>query len=222
MGLAKVFPNNDYYNVCLIILEVVLASSPPDEHNWIGNIESVLLDTNGGVFYSRKHGVTVTFPEGAIESGIKAELKFGATLLAPVKFSKNALPVSAVFWLCMNVTLQKPVQIQIPHYINIKSKTQADNLQFAKVFHFISDESMMEVVRGGKFAVGKSFGSIEVDHFCYVCVVNKYYLNNDDYKYQAILFQKRQIHDCVWKLDICIMAALPTCEQVIILSYSRN
>ena len=142
-------------------------------------------------------------------------MKFGATFLAPVKFSKNTLPVSAVFWLCMNVTLQKPVKIKIPHYINIKSKTQADNLRFAKVFHLISDESMMEVMQGGEFPVGKSFGSIEVEHLCYVCVVNNYYVNKTDYKYKAVLFQKKQMHNYVWKLDICIMAALPTCEQVI-------
>ena len=189
-------------------------SSPPNEHNWIGNIDSFTLDEKGGVFYSQKHDVTVTFPEGVIQSGMKAELKFGGTLFAPVKFPKQLLPVSAVFWLCMKATLLKPVRIQIPHYADIRSQTQANNLQFAKAVHSISDKSMMEVMHGGKFAVGKSLGTIEVEHFCYFCIVNNYNRDKKDYKYQAILFQKRQLHNCIWKLDICIMANLPTCQEV--------
>ena len=164
------------------------------------------------MFCSDKHGVTVMVPQGAIKSGIKAELKFGSTLLAPVKF-ENVIPVSPVIWLCMNVPLQKPVQIQIPHCVNIKSEAQANNLQFAKVIHSISDETIMKIMYGGKFIVGKSFGSIEVKHFCYFCIVNNY-RENIDYKYQAVLFQKRKLDNYVWKIDICIMAALPTCEQV--------
>ena len=193
---------------------VVLASASPDTHDLIGNIESVFFDKNGGTFCSDKHGVTVTIPHGTLKDGIKAELKFGATLLAPVKFAKNMLPVSAVIWLCMNVTLQKPVQIQIPHCVNIKSEAQANNLQFAKALHSQNDKNMM-IMDGGRFVIGESYGSIEIDHFCYYCVVNNYYDGNiPDYKYQAILFQSVQLQNNIWKLDICIMAALPTCEQV--------
>ena len=114
----------------------------------------------------------------------------------------------------MDVTLQKPVLIQIPHCVNIKSQAQANNLQFVKALHSPSDKNMM-VVDGGRFAIGESYGSIEVDHFCYYCVVNKLYGDNiPDYKYQAMLFQSRQVCNDVLKLDIPIMAALPTCQQV--------
>ena len=78
---------------------VVLASSPPDTHDLIGNIESAFFDYNGGEFYSDEHGVKVIVPHGAIKHGMKVELKFGATLLAPVKFAKYMLPVSAMIWL---------------------------------------------------------------------------------------------------------------------------
>ena len=193
---------------------VVLASPLPDIDDLIENIETVFFDEIGGIFCSDKHGVIVTVPHGAIKTGMNAELNFKATILAPVKCSKNMLPVSAIIWLCMNVTLQKPVQIQIPHCVNVKSQAQVNNLQFAKVLHSQSDKNMM-VVDGGRFAIGESYGSIEVDHFCYYCVVNNIYDGNiPEYKYQAILFQSIQLHNNIWKLDICIMAALPTCEQV--------
>ena len=193
---------------------VVLASPSPDTDDFIGNIETVFFDESGGIFCSDKHGVIVMVPHGAINTGMNVQLKFGATLFAPVKFAKDMLPVSAVIWLCMNVTLQKPVQIQIPHCVNIKSQAQANNLQFAKALHSQSDEIMM-VMDGGRFAIGESYGSIEVDHFCYYCVVNNNYDGNiPEYKYRGILFQSIQLHNNVWKLEVCIMAALPTCEQV--------
>lgn len=200
--------------VCYFV-EVVSAPLPPDTHRWIGGIESVFFNEMKGVYCSNNHGVTVIVPDGAIKSGIKAELKLGATLLAPVKFVENTIPVSPVVWLCMNVTLQKPVQIQIPHCINVKSESQLDNLHFARAVHSSDDNTMMEVMNGGKFCLRASFGSIEVDHFCYFCVVNDCYDGKaPDYHYQAVLFQNRYLHNHIWKLQICVMPALPTCEIV--------
>ena len=196
-------------------VEVVSASSPLDTHNWTGDIETIFFDENKGEFFSVKHGVTVIVPSGAIKSGIKAEMKFGATLLAPVKFPKNTIPVSAVIWLCMNTTLEKSIEIQIPHFINIKTDAQAKKLQFAKAVHSSSGKNILEIIDGGKFVVGKSHGSIEVDHFCYYCVVYNFYDGSiPDYKYQAALFQNKYLHSSIWKLHICIAPALPTCKVV--------
>ena len=198
-----------------LFVGVISAPSPHDTHNWIDGIESVFFNENKGSFYFEKHGVTVIFPDGGIESGIQAELTCGASIFAPVKFPKNLLPVSSIIRLSTNVTLQKPVQIQLPHYLNIKSKAQLNNLHFAKAVHSQSDISMMEVISGGKFAVGESHGSIEVDHFCYLSVVYKHYGRNiPDYKYQAISFQKRCLHKHIWKFDICVLPALPMWETV--------
>ena len=142
-------------------------------------------------------------------------MKFGATLFAPVKFPKNTIPVSAVIWLCMNATLEKSVEIQIPHFINIKTNAQAKTLQFAKAVHSSNGLNILEIIDGGKFIVGKSYGSIEVDHFCYYCVVYNFYDGSiPDYKYQAILFQNKYLQSSIWKLHICIAPALPTCELV--------
>lgn len=204
---------------CFTILEVFLATSPPDTHNW--SLESVVVNDNGGVFYSKEHGVTVTVPQGAIKSGINAKLKFGAIMFAPVKFSKNTRPVSAVFWLCMNVTLQKFVQIQIPHCVHTESKTQASYLRFAKAVHLQGDGSMMEIIDGGEFDVGKSFGSIKVDHFCYYCIVHQNFQYQLTYVYKAILFYNKQLDGGVWYFDICIISTLPTCEEVSIFCYLK-
>ena len=46
-----------------------------------------MFDERGGAFHLYKHGVTVIVPTGAIPCGVLAELKFAATIVAPVKFT---------------------------------------------------------------------------------------------------------------------------------------
>lgn len=202
---------NGYCDV-FYILEVIV-TSPPDAHECI--TESIVIDENGKEFCSNKHGVIVIIPEGSIKSGVNAELKFGAMLSAPVKFAKNTKPVSPIIWLCMNADLQKSIKIKIPHYVSIESNADANYLQFAKAIHSSSDGSMMEIMDGGEFDVGKSHGTIEVNHFCYYCILYNYYRNHNlVYKYQAVSFQSKQPYRGVWKFDICIVPSLPTCLQV--------
>ena len=206
-----------------LFVEVISAPSPHYTHNWIDDIESAFFNENKGSFYFEKHGVTVIFPDGGIESGVQAELTCGASIFAPVKFPKNLLPVSSIIRLYTNVTLQKPVQIQLQHYLNIKSKAQLNNLHFAKAVHSQNDISMMEVISGGKFAVGESHGSIEVDHFCYLSVVYEHYGDNvpDSYKYQAILFQNNKLREDTWKFDICVLPALSVFVKVSFYFYCK-
>lgn len=198
----------------MVFAEMVLASSPHECHKWTKG--SYIFDENGGVFYSSKHDVTVIIPEGAIKSGLKAELQFGATLFASVEFSKNMIPVSDIIWLCLNVTLQKPVQVQIPHCVNIKSKVQANKLQFVKVAHLSIDGGLMKPVNGGKFPIGKVHGFIEIDHFCYYCIVNDNIGGEDiDYHYSAFMFMRRQLYsDTILDFHICISTSLSTCREV--------
>ena len=200
-----------------VILELVLATSPPHDCNCV--LESVIIDENGGKLYFDEHEIFVTIPPGAIPNRVKAELKFGATLFAPVKFANKSRPVSAIIWLCMNVSLLKPMQIQMPHCIDIESKAQASYLTFAKACHSQSSEGVMEIVDGGKFDKNESYGSVEVTHFCYYCIQE---VGNDtdhllNHKYQAYLFRSKQLHNDIWMFKICVMSSLPTCLKVSIL-----
>ena len=111
-------------------MEIISAQSPVNNEYLIGSTEVEMFDERGGVFHSYKHGVSVIVPEGAIPSGVLAELKFAATLVAPVKFATNKTLVSAVYWLCMEVVLQKPIQLRLPR---IFQTNETQTLQFAKL-----------------------------------------------------------------------------------------
>jgi len=207
------------YDVMFIAVEIVSAHIPVDTENLVGDIEAALFDENGGVFHSYKHGVTVILPAGAIPSGILAELKFAATLVAPIKLISNKTPVSAIYWLCMDIILQKPIQVRLPHFVNVQDKTQTKSLQFLKSTHSpvdVIDESIMSNIIDGKFPVGESYGSMEVNHFCYYCIVkdkldpSKIPSN----KYVAVAMKQRQSKNCLWRVHICILPFLRTCIEV--------
>ena len=202
-----------------ITVEIVSAHLPVDTENLIGNIEVGMFDERGGVFHSNKHGVTVLFPAGAIPSGILAELKFAATLVAPIKITNNKSPVSAIYWLCMDVMLQKPIEVRLPHFVNIENKTQARSLQFLKSTHSPVDviESSMSNTIEGEFPIGESYGSLAVNHFCYYCIVedkldrSKIPCN----KYVVVAMKQRQPRNHhLWNVDICLLPQLKTCIEV--------
>ena len=198
------------------VVEVIGAHAPVDRDYLIGDIEVGMFDERGGVFHSYKHGVTVIFPVGAIPSGTLAELKFAATLISPVPFQSNTIPLSAIFWLCMDskVRLQKPIQLRLPF---LQSENIAGDLQFAKSSH-LTETWQMKGLEGGIFTDGESYGSIEVNHFCYYCITKNDLKQKDipSNKYSLILMKQRQprSRDNSWGIDICLVSHLRTCEEV--------
>lgn len=188
---------------------------PPHNKVYIGDIETIVFDNDGGIFYSFNHEVTVTVPAGAIPKGRKGELKFAATLYAPVKFAPNVIPMSAIIWLCMDVELQKPIKLCLPHYVCVKTITDVNNLCFAKMPHM--SEGLMKITDGGKFKVEEKFGVLDISHFCYYCIVFKKTSVDDipenEYKIVAMKHIKPMVDH--WKCDVCIIPSLPTCRKVI-------
>ena len=141
-------------------------------------------------------------------------MKFAATLIAPVKISPNKIPVSAIFWICMGVPLKKPIQLRLPH----ASNNFTGNLQFAKGLHSSDDKKQytMEILQGGEFSVDEHYGSIEIEHFCYYCIMDdrldpQHYPHN---RYIISTMKQQYPTDRVWKVHICILPSLPTCIVV--------
>ena len=198
----------------MYVVEVIPAQPPVDTEYLIGEIEVKMFDERGGVFHSYKHGVTVIVPAGAIPTGILAELKFAATLVSPVSFSSNKLPMSAIFWLCMDVELQKKIQIRLP-LMALKNSTQA--LQFAKGSHSkVGNIDKMKIYEDDvKFT--ESYGSVQVDHFCYYCIVDDKLNPNDITHNHYILVAMKQCQpnsEGIWEVHICLVSYLRTCLVV--------
>ena len=192
------------------------SKSPVDSEYLVGSTEVKMFDERGGVFHSYKHGVTVIVPTGAVSSGILAELKFAATIVAPVKFT-SVIPVSAIFWLCMDDVLLKPIQIRLPHMF---MGNTTDELQFAKSMHSPVKviEQQMNVLNGGKFITGQQYASIEVNHFCYYCIAHDKLSCNSIPQNQYLLIAMKQHHLCTkdsnWIVHVCVVPLIRTCVNV--------
>ena len=205
---------------CAIVTVPSYHISPCINDYIIGDIKSALFDENGGNFHISEHGVIITVPKMAIPCGQEAEIQFAATLIAPVKFSSNAKPVSAIIWLCMNVQLVKPIELQVSHCVNVETKDHSKTLQFAKclIHHSREDVSTktMEVIEGGDFPIGKSYGIIKIDHFCYYCIQSIEAVDIPKNLYEVITMKETQpnIRINLWNIHVCIIPSLPTCFKV--------
>ena len=203
------------YTTCILTVVIISAQSPVDTECLIGGTEVKMFDERGGVFHSYNHGVTVIVPPGAIPSGILAELKFAAMLVACVKFT-SVTPVSPIFWLCMEVILQKPIQIRLPQMF---MRNRNSRLRFAKSLHSPVKviEQQMDVLDGGKFNTGQCYASIEVDHFCYYCIVDDKLDPSNIPQNQYLLIAMKQLHLSTgdnWNVHICIVPFIRTCLKV--------
>ncbi|XP_065894746.1 uncharacterized protein [Dysidea avara] len=187
---------------------------PPDIVNWIGGIETQSFDDGGGLFCSFNHDTTVTIPPGAIPKGKQGMLKFAATLCAPVRFAPNVVPVSAIVWLCMDVELQKPITLCLPHCVRVENISHVNSLCFAKMTHASSSEGYMSVIDSGEFKVGEAFGLVEIEKSCYYCIVNSATVAKDipENKYRIIAMKHKIPKIDRWNCDVCLTPSLTTCK----------
>ena len=196
---------------------VINSAQPPlDTEYLVGSTEVKMFDERGGVFHSYKHAVTVIVPAGAIPSGTLGELKFAATLVAPVKFTDAATPVSAIYWLCMDSKLKKPIQIHLPQ----KFVDNVSTLQFAKSSHSSARviDHLMNILNNGRIIASECYASIEIDHFCYYCIVDDKLDPSSIHKnlYLLIAMKQRKLSakDDIWNVHICVVPFIRTCLEV--------
>jgi len=205
----------------LYVVFLIAIEEFSDIVTWIGSIETHPFNCNGGLFHSHNHEVTVTIPSGAIPKGKQGVLKFAATLCAPVKFAPNVFPVSAIVSIRVDVDLQKPITLCLPHFVSVENKSHVNSLFFAKMTYVSpSCEGYMNVIDSGEFKVGKTFGLVNIDSSSYYCIANSATVAKDipESKYRIIAKHKLPVIDH-WKCDVCIIPALSTCKMVIIELY---
>ena len=194
-------------------MAIISAQSPVDTEYLVGSTEVKMFDERGGVFHSYKHEVTVIVPTGAIPSGVLAELKFAATLVAPVKFT-DVTPVSAIYWLCMDVALEKSIQIRLPQKL---VENDAIKLQFSKSLHSSTKviDPIMGIINGGNFNAQEKYAYIEIKSFCYFCIVrDKLDPSKIPQNKYLLVAMKCYEKEKIWRVDICVLPLIKTCLEV--------
>ena len=159
-------------------------SLPAPEVPFISPIQTFSFDSSGAEFTGFE--VTVRIPPEAVSTGFVAHLELGLTLYGPFSFGTDKIcaPVSPILWLCLkeDVILNKPIEVILPHFLSNVSQADISSLpQFAIANHAITDVGGQnryhfkpldhESTACFFSCKGKNFASVQIKHFCYLCLL---------------------------------------------------
>ena len=145
--------------------------------------QSLEFDSSGASFVGFGE-IRIQIPPHAIPDGSTGQLEIGVCLYGSFKFENNYRPISPILWLCLqgeNIRLDKPVKVTLPHILSDLSNQDLAyfGVRFAKAGHDCVTDASGERVYQFQPSVGKSFyyagggkgyGTLEIDHFCFMCL----------------------------------------------------
>ena len=188
--------------------------------------QSLEFDSSGADFVGFGE-IRIQIPPHAFPNGGTGRLEIGVCLYGPFKFEKNRRPISPILWLCLQGEntrhgLDKPVKVTLPHILPdlCKDELASFGVGFAKAGHDCVTDASGERVYQFRPSEGKSFyyagggkgyGTLETDHFCFMCLVAEKGVTYDMAKTRGYCFA------CVQgPSQFCVYATyyLETCKEV--------
>ena len=161
----------------------------PSSLRFIGPVQ-VLRITHAGIKYCNdKLGLCINIPQGAIIKGLELHLEVGMSLYGPFEYPAGTSPISPILMLCPqeNVTLQKPIEVTLPHCIDQASQAdvkalgirivKADHSQHLAVCTMLEDQvrfSFMDMdeaetdIRFSQDGDAKEYVTFSLSHFCFI------------------------------------------------------
>ena len=88
----------------------------------VGSVQVVPCTNLGGIFHFNEHSIFLKIPKDAVPNEV--DLEIGVAIHGQFKFPENIRPISAILWLKLpdNFQFQKPIQIQLPHYLGLSKE----------------------------------------------------------------------------------------------------
>jgi len=185
-------------------------------------VEVVMCDSKGGVFYSSTHDFGFAIPEGAIPEGDSINIEVGVTLTGPFDFPQGSKPVSPIVRLCVqqqpNYQFLKPVEVVLPHYLDLTSEEDSSELQigFMKAGHTLNDnqEYKFQKVDLSNAHFKHEYGIILTNHFCFLCIGNGVTCKDTAEACFYLVGYQKLLNPSEWKVYFCVAYFLETCVEV--------
>ena len=141
----------------------------------------------------------------------QCELKIRSRLSGKFKLPPNCELVSGVHWIQCPVKLTKAVTVEVQHYC-----TQTEKLSFVRAT--CTKESLepyvFEMLMGGKFPEGSTYGSIELSAFSLIGIVEKLVEWFSPPRYKAKMYRSLTGKKNTWTLYFTIIKELDLEENV--------
>ena len=194
--------------------------SAQSNFKFIGNIEQIKCDGEGGEYKHAIHGVSFCIPPGAVKEGSIATLTFGVVTVGPFKYPENTIPVSPVLWIQAEFSdgqagFTKAIKIRLPHAV-----AGGDGV---KHLTFVCCRKLLDTVvfekAHKKSVIGPSEGVLQSKlskmnyFFCIGSKIFRGLITNAQYcviKVTPVKLNPRNI----WRIYFFVTYALPTCIAV--------
>ena len=182
------------------------------------NLITLTVSTTGLVHHCSQYGVTLIIPEGAIEH--TATVWFGVCLFSDkFKFEDDYIPVSPIVWIYINCQLIKPVELYIPHHIDVSNMKDTNNQLYLltaddesfkkdKIFTFKQNYKYQVIIKS-------TLVKILAPHFCSNCIgVKRTEFSIIPKKYLIIRADKLLDNDHTVLVDYCLLYLQNKCKEV--------
>ena len=181
-----------------------------------GELTKLTVDANGLVHKSSQYGVTIIVPEGAVNK--KATLWFGVCLFnKKFKLLDHFVPVSPFVWAYIDTELIKPIELDIPHHIDVSNMVDRTNQLFLLT---ADDEPFMKnkvftFKHNHEYRITIESTSVKVfaPHLCTDCIA----VNGREYREipkQYYMVKATKSTDDSMLVDFCFLYRQPFCIEV--------
>ena len=119
-------------------------------------------------------GLQLSCPQGALSSSDeRCEVAIVALAGGQFKLPERTKLVSAIYAISVSKTLLKPLTLELQHCVALETKAQTDCLFFVRAPHVGCDlNAEFAIMEGGKFYPGSWYGSITLQQFSGVGIVD--------------------------------------------------
>lgn len=187
---------------------------------YVDPIETVQFDSKGGRYANENHEVYLKVPSGAIPEGktisIEVGVSFHSALVSLLPLESR--PVSPLVKLCVvgepNFRFLKPVEVILPHFLDIEDKEDPERmgLQFVKSGHSLYCFHKSDGV--ATFMPHSHTATLKTAHFCTFCITADETISSRKINYRLVKVVPKNREEKEWRAHFCVAYYLRTCLQV--------
>ena len=184
-----------------------------NELMFLGPVRVLVCDSRGGRFPIPEHGITLTFPQGAVQGTIEVEV--GVAIHGLFDFPDDLQPISVLVWVQAkrpNFEFQKRIEISLPHYLKLSKDDVRDSSDLGLGFMVTDGEENgnqrhhLIFKEGAKDQVSykQTRAIISTTHFCYMCLSAKMSVITEKSRYLLTQVQPEPITSLRWQIHFFV------------------
>lgn len=131
----------------------------------IAEHELIIMKDESSLLDWKKMGLRLTVPKGAIDDDRTVVIHIKALLAGKYHLPKGSELMSVVYLLSASAVLKKQITMEIEHCAILRTKDDCKSMNFV-VASSTSQGFQFKIFKGGDFPIGKTYGSIDLSHFC--------------------------------------------------------